>query len=89
LVATYVDPRQFVARYNEAAEAENSKNGGNLPLFSAEILKAVGSESVTARKWSRAPPGNIRFLKTLVGMASRELWPVSVARPDPPTADHF
>ena len=43
LVATYVDPRQFVARYNEAAEAENAKNGGNLPLFSAEILKAVGS----------------------------------------------
>jgi hypothetical protein len=42
LVATYVDPRQFVARYNEAAEAENAKNGGNLPLFSAEILKAVG-----------------------------------------------
>ncbi len=42
LVRTYVDPRQFVARYNEAAEAENAKNGGNLPLFSAEILKAVG-----------------------------------------------
>jgi hypothetical protein len=43
LVATYADPRQFVARYNEAAEAENAKNGGNLPLFSVEILKAVGS----------------------------------------------
>jgi Putative zinc dependent peptidase (DUF5700) len=45
LVATYADPRQFVARYNEAAEAENAKNGGNLPLFSAEILKAVEGEN--------------------------------------------
>ena len=45
LVATYVDPRQFVARYNEAAEAENAKNGGSLPLFSAEVVKAVGSEN--------------------------------------------
>jgi hypothetical protein len=45
LVATYADPRQFVARYNEAAASENAKNGGHLPLFSAEILKAVGSEN--------------------------------------------
>jgi putative zinc-dependent peptidase DUF5700 len=45
LVATYADPRQFVARYNEAAETENSRNGGNLPLFSAEILEAVGSKN--------------------------------------------
>jgi hypothetical protein len=43
LVATYADPRLFVARYNAAAETENARNGGNLPLFSAEILKAVGS----------------------------------------------
>jgi hypothetical protein len=45
LVATYVDPRRFVARYNEAAEAENAKNGDKLPLFSAEILKALDSEN--------------------------------------------
>jgi hypothetical protein len=45
LVATYGDPRQFVARYNEAAEAENAKNAGSLPLFSAKILKAVGSKN--------------------------------------------
>jgi hypothetical protein len=45
LVATFVDPRRFVARYNEAAVSENAKNGGHLPLFSAEILKAVGSEN--------------------------------------------
>ena len=44
LVATYADPRQFVARYNEAAASENAKTGAHLPLFSAEILKAVGSE---------------------------------------------
>lgn len=45
LVATYADPRQFVARYNEAAEAENAKNGGAMPLFSAEILEAVSSKN--------------------------------------------
>ena len=44
LVATYVDPRQFVARYNEAAASENAKNGGHLHLFSAEILEAVDGE---------------------------------------------
>jgi len=41
LVATLADPREFVANYNEAAARENAKNGGYLPLFSAEILKAV------------------------------------------------
>lgn len=41
LVATYVDPRQFIARYNEAAISRNAKDGGRLPLFSAEVLKAV------------------------------------------------
>ena len=45
LVATLADPREFVARYNEAAVNENSKNGGHLPLFSPEILKAVSSAS--------------------------------------------
>ena len=43
LVATLADARDFVARYNEAAVNENAKNGGHLPLFSAEILKAVGT----------------------------------------------
>jgi hypothetical protein len=37
--------RQFVARYNEAAVSENAKKGGHFPLFSAEILKAVGGEN--------------------------------------------
>jgi hypothetical protein len=45
LVATFADPRRFVARYNEAGVSENAKNGSRLPLFSAEILKAVGSEN--------------------------------------------
>ena len=45
LVATLADPREFVARYNEAAVNENAKNGGHLPLFSAEILKAVRAVS--------------------------------------------
>ena len=42
LVATLADPREFVARYNEAATRENARTGSHLPLFSAEILKAVG-----------------------------------------------
>lgn len=45
LIATYADPRQFVARYNEAAARENSKSGSHLPVFSAEILKAVGLDA--------------------------------------------
>jgi hypothetical protein len=46
LIATLADPREFVARYNEAAVKANVKNGGGrLPLFSAEILKAVGNAS--------------------------------------------
>jgi Putative zinc dependent peptidase (DUF5700) len=45
LVATLADAREFVARYNEAASTENAKNGGHLPLFSTEILKAVGTAS--------------------------------------------
>jgi hypothetical protein len=45
LVATLADPREFVARYNEAAVNENTKHGGHLPLFSPEILKAVSTPS--------------------------------------------
>jgi hypothetical protein len=43
LVATLGDRREFVARYNEAAVRENAKDGGHLPSFSAEILKAVST----------------------------------------------
>ncbi len=43
LVATLADPREFVARYNQAAAKENAKIGGHLPLFSVEILKAVST----------------------------------------------
>jgi hypothetical protein len=42
LVAALADARQFVVRYNQAAASENAKHGSRLPLFSAEILKAVG-----------------------------------------------
>ena len=38
-------PREFMARYNEAAVNENAKHGGHLPLFSAEILKVVNTTS--------------------------------------------
>ena len=40
LVATLGDPRQFVARYNEAARADSAR-GNKLPTFSEEILQAV------------------------------------------------
>jgi len=43
LVATLADPREFVARYNQAALNKNSPSGRRLPLFSAEILKAVST----------------------------------------------
>jgi hypothetical protein len=45
LIATLADPREFLARYNESAVSENAKSGGHLPLFSAEILKAVSTSS--------------------------------------------
>jgi hypothetical protein len=41
LVDTLKDPRQFVARYNEAASARNAKGGEKIPLFSSEVLEAV------------------------------------------------
>jgi hypothetical protein len=40
LVETLKDPRQFVARYNEAASARNAKGGEKLPLFSAAVVNA-------------------------------------------------
>lgn len=49
LVETLKDPRQFLAKYNEAAAANNTKGGEPLPLFSDEILKAVGSQSPAAK----------------------------------------
>ena len=45
LVETLKDPREFVARYNEAAAANNAKAGERLPLFSQEILTAVAGKS--------------------------------------------
>jgi hypothetical protein len=43
LIATFADPREFVARYNEAAVRQNAKSGSHLSLFSAEILQAVST----------------------------------------------
>jgi len=45
LIATYADPREFVVRYNEAAVKESAKSGGQLPLFSAEIVKGLSTAS--------------------------------------------
>jgi hypothetical protein len=48
MVATLADPREFVARYNEAAANENAERGGHLPMFSAEILKSSGHGVISA-----------------------------------------
>ncbi len=44
LIETMKDPRELVARYDEAAAASNAKGGEKLPLFSTEILEAVGAK---------------------------------------------
>ena len=49
LIATFADPREFVKRYNEAAARENARVGSHLPLFSAEILEAVGTPFSTPK----------------------------------------
>lgn len=43
LIATFADPREFVARYNEAAMKQNAESGSHLPFFSREVLQAVGT----------------------------------------------
>jgi hypothetical protein len=42
LVKTLGDPREFVAKYNEAARIHNTKHGQKLPLFGAETLEGLG-----------------------------------------------
>jgi hypothetical protein len=42
LIRTLLDSREFVAKYNDAAAIANVKGSEKLPLFSAEILEAVG-----------------------------------------------
>jgi Putative zinc dependent peptidase (DUF5700) len=42
LIATMADPRDFLARYNEAAARINARGQQKLPLFRASVLKAVG-----------------------------------------------
>jgi Putative zinc dependent peptidase (DUF5700) len=53
LVETYRDPRQFVARYDDAASLSNANGGEKLPLFSKDILDAVGISKATG---GRLPP---------------------------------
>lgn len=49
LLETLKDPHQFLAKYNQAAAASNARGGEPLPLFSDEILRAVGIESPAAK----------------------------------------
>ena len=43
LIECMSDPRQLLAKYNEAATEENSAGKDKLPLWSPELLKAVGA----------------------------------------------
>jgi len=45
LVECMTDPRQLLATYNEAAETHNATSAQSLPLWSREVLQAVGAES--------------------------------------------
>jgi hypothetical protein len=43
LIECMSDPRQLLAKYNEAATEENAAGKDKLPLWSPELLKAVGA----------------------------------------------
>jgi hypothetical protein len=50
LIECMSDPRQLLAKYNEAAtQANTAGKGDKLPLWSTEILKAVGVQSAAAQ----------------------------------------
>jgi hypothetical protein len=44
LVQCMADPRQLLVKYNQAAAADNTAGELKLPLWSNEVLKAVGAE---------------------------------------------
>ena len=45
LVECMSDPRQLLARYNQAAAEQNAGGNEKLPLWSPELLKAAGVEA--------------------------------------------
>jgi hypothetical protein len=49
LIACMSDPRQLLAKYNQAAAAENAAGKEKLPLWSPEVLKAVGPQVAAAQ----------------------------------------
>lgn len=49
LIDCMSDPRQLLAKYNEAAAEENASGRDKLPLWSPELLKAVGVQTATAK----------------------------------------
>lgn len=49
LIECMSDPRQLLVRYNEAAAEENASGKDKLPLWSPELLKAVGVQTAAAR----------------------------------------
>ncbi len=49
LIECMADPAQLLAKYNEAAAEENAAGKDKLPVWSPEVLKAVGAHSATAK----------------------------------------
>ena len=49
LIECMSDPRQLLARYNEAAAEENAAGKDKLPLWSSEVLKAVGAQTSASK----------------------------------------
>ena len=49
LVDCMSDPRQLLAKYNEAAAEENAAGKDKLPLWSPELLKAVAGQTPAAK----------------------------------------
>lgn len=49
LIECMTDPRQLLAKYNEAAANQNEKGKDKLPLWSSEIMQAVGAHVARTR----------------------------------------
>jgi hypothetical protein len=49
LIECMSDPRQLLAKYNEAAAAENTAGKEELPLWSPELLKTVGAQTAAGK----------------------------------------
>ena len=49
LIECMTDPRQLLAKYNEAAAEINAAGKGPLPVWSAEVLRGIGAPDAAAK----------------------------------------